>query len=198
MPNSPNFLRRLHFILAGFLLLALCQFLLGQGASATVVVPLDLSELTKRAEHIVIGSCDKTVSSWDQERKRIFTDITLDIETCLKGSNCPRRLTIRQWGGRVDDIIMKVEGNPRFNSGERVLVFLEMFSAPYYRVIGLSQGKFHLMSREEVWYARRETNGLKFLEFDGRNYHVGRQDRPEEEVELNYLLEAIKSYLPER
>jgi hypothetical protein len=130
-----------------FLKLISC-FLLGFGiflpavVNATAVRKLSDEDLANQAETIITGKCISIKSEWNDERTKIFTYITIAPQNLLKGDRMPRSITIKQPGGEVGDIGMRVDGVSVFEEGEDVLLFLERDQRDSYRTLGLSQGKF--------------------------------------------------------
>jgi hypothetical protein len=104
---------------------------------------------------------------------------------------------VRQLGGRVGDITMTILGTPKFQLDEKVLVFLQVSSPPYYRVIGLSQGKFNIIidSENKKSYAKRDLSDLKLLIRGEKDSYIEKQKVQEERLPLDDLLKEIKFHL---
>ena len=110
-------------------------------ARASLMVPLDLTELVRRSDHIAVADVVSVEAAWDARHERILSTIKLDVVEAWKGSAAPAtRITIVQPGGTVGDITMVVFGMSQFQPGERSLLFLRgtMSSAA---VVGMTQGK---------------------------------------------------------
>jgi hypothetical protein len=90
-----------------------------------------------------------TRADWNQERTRIYTYVTLDVERYLKGGNGSRTETIRLLGGRVGPYLAMVPGTPQFRLGEEVLLFTAGAGARIPTVLGLSLGKFTVVRDAE-------------------------------------------------
>jgi len=132
--------------------LLLCSLI--STANATIVRTLSEEDLVNHAETILRGTVTSVRSEWNEERTKIFTYITITPGNFLKKDGTPKEIVIKQPGGEVDDIGMLVEGTSFFEEGEEALLFLEKGSGGYYKVLGLSQGKFSLgtdpISRREI------------------------------------------------
>jgi hypothetical protein len=111
-------------------------------ASATTVLRADVPALTRHSDAIVRGRVVTLQSHWTGDKRRIVTDVTVQVEETLKGEPA-QTVTIRQPGGIVGDVGQKVSGLAAFHPGEEVVVFLER-RGPVHVVTGLAQGKFHL------------------------------------------------------
>jgi len=187
----------LRLLFSILLLLAFCQLDANREASATIVVSLSFEELIRQADLIVLGRCEDTLSAWDTERKKIFTYITIVPERCLKGSECPLRIYIRQLGGVVDNLAMTITGSPSFSPNERVVLFLRRSNTPYYQVLGMSQGKFSVIQRAPVEkpYVKRDLKHLTFLKKRNGEFHLKDQNGPEQEIDLETFIKEIESLI---
>jgi hypothetical protein len=129
------------------LLLALGAAALGAGlapaaARASMILAMDLGELTQRAERIVVGEVTAVRSAWDDQHKRILTTVELKVAEAWKGQMPgDGKITIVQPGGVADGIEMRVHGMPSFTAGERAVLFLRGAVAQPQSVVGMGQGK---------------------------------------------------------
>lgn len=111
-------------------------------ARASMVLAMDLGELTQRAERIVVGEVTAVHSAWDEKHKRILTTVELKVAEAWKGQMPGSgRITIVQPGGVADGIEMRVHGMPSFTAGERAVLFLRGPLAQPQSVVGMGQGK---------------------------------------------------------
>jgi hypothetical protein len=119
-------------------------------AAASMVEVLDLTEMTNRADRIVVAQVVSTKSAWDEQHRSIHTTIELKVDEVWKGTSAEHPIIV-QPGGTVDDVEMRVHGMPQFTAGERALLFLAGQDAP--RVVGMSQGKRSLRWTGKQWMA---------------------------------------------
>jgi hypothetical protein len=134
---SLRFARR--FLLAG---LALGGLVAGRPAAASQVLAMDLPELTARAERIVVAEVMSVQSRWDSSHKRILSTVELHVSEVWKGQVAgDGRITVVQPGGAADGIEMIVHGLPRFQSGERAVLFLRGADGKPASLVGMGQGK---------------------------------------------------------
>jgi hypothetical protein len=129
-------------------LLAAIVILVGRRASATVIVPADLGELSRDAYAIAVGRVVATEAQWTPGRRSIETIVTLAADDYLKGG-LGATVEFRVPGGvlgRYRNIIM---GAPRFTVGQRVVVFLGARGPSMPFVVGLSQGVFRIVERTD-------------------------------------------------
>ena len=111
-------------------------------ARASMVLAMDLGELTQKAERIVVGEVTSVRSAWDAKHERILTTVELRVAEAWKGQMPgDGRITIVQPGGVAEGIEMRVHGMPVFNPGERAVVFLRGGVSQPQSVVGMGQGK---------------------------------------------------------
>jgi hypothetical protein len=116
--------------------------------NATVLVPTDLTELTKDATAIVHGRVVDVRAEWLEGRRAIETYVTVAAATYLKG-DLGASVTLRVPGGRMGAYRSFIVGAPAFNVGDEVVLFLgsQGPSVPY--VLGLSQGAYRVRTDRE-------------------------------------------------
>ncbi len=123
-------------------------------AWATVIVPVSDEALAEQAVAIVVGRVMGIESQWDDQKRHIFTHVTLRIEECLKGSLPIGEFTIKQPGGSIGELHSRLHGTAEFALGERALLFLRRNPDGSLRVAQLYQGKYTVerdaQSGEEV------------------------------------------------
>lgn len=138
--NSP---RRLH--LSRFIALFLGLIVAGFWASAqaSTVLRLDLESLVANSDQIVEAEVLKVEPR--VENGKVYTYTTMRVEDGLKGAEDGETVTIKQIGGRTEELATRVAGVPQFKLGERVVVFLERPDMDKFSVVtGMSQGKFQV------------------------------------------------------
>lgn len=117
---------------------------------ASRVRPVNLEEMTARAERIVSGECVGVEVVRDPELDLDVAHVTLRVERSLKGGP-PGTLTVRMLAGVADSGRGSgVAGMPRFARGERVILFLYGESGSgLTSPVGLGQGKFTVLADKE-------------------------------------------------
>lgn len=111
-------------------------------AHAGTVRALNLAQMTDRADMIFTGRVTGKRADWNADRTRIFTYVTFDVDTYIKGGAGARSVTIRLLGGQVGRYLAHLPGTPQFVIGEEVLLFCAGAGARMPSVLGLSLGKF--------------------------------------------------------
>ena len=119
-------------------------------ASATVVIPAALGELSREALMIARGRVVALDARWTDDRRRVETVVTLEAESYLKGAFGPV-LQFRIPGGRLGRYRSVLVGAPEFVIGQRVVVFLGARGPAVPFVLGLGQGVFRVVPGAGGW-----------------------------------------------
>ena len=130
----------------------------GNPSRASLLRAMDVIELARTADRIVIGKVVGVNAAWDLQHRRILSTIDVDIEESWKGAaEGSARITIVQPGGRVGELEMTVQGMPSFVAGERSLLFLQ--GRRHFQVAGMGQGKRALAWHEasQEWLVESPT-----------------------------------------
>jgi hypothetical protein len=110
---------------------------------ASTVLKLDLESLVANSDQIVEGKVTQVNSK--VENGKVFTYTEVQVEEGMKGAQTGETVTIKQLGGRTEELATWVPGVPHFQSGERIIVFLEKSTPKELPVVtGMSQGKFQV------------------------------------------------------
>jgi len=119
-------------------------------ASATVVIPATLGELSREALTIARGRVVAIDARWTDDHRRVETVVTLEAETYLKGAFGPV-VQFRVPGGRLGRYRSILVGAPEFLLGQRVVVFLAARGPAVPFVLGLGQGVFRIVPGAGGW-----------------------------------------------
>jgi len=118
-------------------------------SEASTVRAMNLEQMTDRADMIFTGRVVGKRAEWNAERTRIYTYVTFEVETYLKGGSNARVATVRLLGGQVGRYLAHLPGTPQFGIGEDVLLFCAGDQARLPSVLGLSLGKFTITSNAD-------------------------------------------------
>lgn len=111
-------------------------------AQGSLVLAMNLEEMTAAADRIVVGEVLAVTSRWSSRRERILSNIEVQVSESWKGAMPgDGRLTIVQPGGSADGIEMIVHGMPLFTPGERAVLFLREVRPGALALVGLGQGR---------------------------------------------------------
>jgi hypothetical protein len=151
--------------LLGPLLAAL--FVVGLPASpadGSIVQGLDLQELVAHADRIVLGRVLFS-ESFVRGDGQLGTWHRIEVERELRGqAPDEREVIVETIGGRMGDLAMRVEGEPSFSVGERVLVFMRddgLYAA--FRPVGMGQGVMRVRMEQGVETVRQNRDGLLLM-----------------------------------
>ena len=100
---------------------------------------MDLGNIARRADVIVLGRCLATDSHWDGDGRVIVTDVTFTVERSFKG-DVARQIDVRTLGGRVGEIGMGASQGSFFAPGARMVALLRRSRFGPYFVIAAPQG----------------------------------------------------------
>jgi hypothetical protein len=130
---------------AHFTCLILGAVALLQSAKATTVIPPSFDQLVTQAEIIFQGNVTDVSSQWVGEggQRHIVSYITFKVEEALKG-DAGQSYTIRMFGGTVGDQSMGISDAPKFNVGDRDILFVENNGSQVVPLVGIMHGRFHL------------------------------------------------------
>lgn len=145
-------------------------FLLASPAEGSIVQGLELEELVEHADRIVLGRVLFS-ESFARPDGQLGTWHRIEIERELGGAAPGEtEVILETLGGRIGDVAMRVEGEPSFAVGERVIVFARG-GGPYaaFRPVGMGQGVLRVrrdggqdvvtQNREGLMLMRRNAEG---------------------------------------
>ncbi len=115
--------------------------LLGSSAGATTYTALSLEDVAQKADIALYGTVTST--RVEEREGEPWTVVTFTPERTLKGE-VGESLELSFYGGTPESgPALLIDGMPRFEEGETVLLFA--YDAPYYSpVVGFSQGLWRL------------------------------------------------------
>jgi hypothetical protein len=119
-------------------------------AHASVVQALSIEQLTSKADEILIAVPTEQHARRHVDGKLIVTDVSLHVESVLKGrSKVGKTARATVLGGTLDGVALQVPGEASFAIGRRVLVFLQRAPRSQdLRVVGMAQGVLALRDQD--------------------------------------------------
>jgi len=119
--------------------------------SASTVIPPTFDQLVQQAEVIFQGTVTNVRSVWEGEgaQRHIDTYVTFQVQDNVKG-NAGASYTIRMLGGTVGDETMEVTDTPKFNVGDRNILFVEHNYDQFVPLVGISHGRFQVQRDEQT------------------------------------------------
>jgi hypothetical protein len=131
--------------LRAFLLLFALSVLPSRTAFATSVIAPSFAELVAEADSIVRARVIAVRAAWvDNPQGRVIkTFVTFETLRQLKGPTAPG-FTLSFLGGELDGQAMRVAGMPRFEVGQRELLFVTAGSVQLCPLVGLMHGRYRV------------------------------------------------------
>lgn len=114
----------------------------GQITSQSQTFRTELKALSKGADVILTGKVVKQQSEWTQNKSRIITKTTVQVDEYLKGNLSTGSVVISHPGGEIDGVGELYSHMPEFKDNEEVLVFLKKDkNGTDYKVFSGEEGK---------------------------------------------------------
>jgi hypothetical protein len=185
--------------LAGLIGALLMNLLMAGPADASIVQGLELEELVAHADRIVLGRVLFS-ESFQLPNGQLGTWHRISVERELRG-HAPdqQEVMVETLGGQVGDIAMRVEGEPSFTVGERVLVFIRG-GGPYtaFRPVGMGQGVMRVRTEQGIETVRQNREGLMLMRRSAKGrLEQSRGALPEKE-RLDALLSKLRDIVEQR
>ena len=112
---------------------------------ATTVIPPTFNELVDEADAIFQGSVTSVKSEWVGEgsQRHIMTYVTFKVDQTIKG-DVGASYTLRMLGGTVDGETMAVSDAPKFEVGNKDILFVQNNGTQFIPLVGIMHGRFHV------------------------------------------------------
>lgn len=133
-------------------------------AQGSIVQALDLDELVAQSDQILLGRVVFS-ESFQRRNGNLGTWHRIQIERDLRG-NAPEEpeVIVETLGGRMGDLAMRVEGEPSFSIGERVIVFARGGGGyAAFRPVGMGQGVMRIRTEQGVDMVRQTREGMMLM-----------------------------------
>lgn len=104
-----------------------------------------MKELSENSDIILEGKVIQKKSNWNENKTRIYTNVTLQVDDYLKGNQGNKTIVVTTPGGEVGEIGELYSHVANFNNNEDVLVFVkEDKKNKNYKVLNGEEGKMTL------------------------------------------------------
>jgi hypothetical protein len=126
----------------------------------------DIENLSKGADVVLTGKVVQQSSFWNEDRSRIYTNATIQVEEYLKGNTNEGSIVVTYLGGEVGDVGELYSHMPKFEDDEEILIFLKRDQrTSSYKVFNGEQGKLSIVydktTGEKVTTSNVQINSLK-------------------------------------
>ncbi len=138
--------------------------LLTSPADGSIVQALDLDELVHQSDRILLGTVVFS-ESFQRQNGSLGTWHRVRVEQDLRG-NAPgeSEVIVETLGGQLGDLAMRVEGEPSFAIGERVVVFARGRDQHVaVRPVGMGQGVMRVLTEDGVETVRQSRAGMLLM-----------------------------------
>lgn len=146
----------------GAVILSVCG--LSASAQASIVQALDLEDLVDESDGILLGRVVLS-ESFVYPNGMLGTSHRIQVERDLQGGmSGEREVLVETLGGRIGRIGMRVEGEPSFVMGERVILFVrkgEGYAA--FRPVGMGQGVIRVRTVDGVETVSQAREGMLLM-----------------------------------
>jgi hypothetical protein len=116
----------------------------GSVAEASVLTKLTLSDMTGRAEQVMVGRVERVDSKFAPGYDGLIITRSADpLSAQHSGAKEGTLITVRHLGGAVGELGQKVFGEASYQVGEEVVLLAELREGSLYSV-GMAQGKLHI------------------------------------------------------
>ncbi len=123
-------------------------FSIASTSKATTAVLLSDTDLIASSRFIITGEVRSVVSAWDDAHRIAWTYVEVECDRVLKGNLINSRIVLKQLGGDFADSGFQVFGAPKFQSGQRVLLYLNTATDGSLHVAHSFMGKFSIEADE--------------------------------------------------
>jgi len=150
-------------------------FLLLSGLNTTSLsqtIQTNLKSLSAGADVILTGKVAKQSSSWNKDKTRILTEVSVEVEEYLKGNSSNKTIVVTTLGGEVGEVGELYTHMPRFSKDEDVLLFVKKDKKDLaYKVFNGEDGKMTLYTDEKTGEKMTSSNKkVSSLKREIKNY----------------------------
>ena len=181
-----------HWFVMALSVATLGSAVLGLKLEATTVVRLSLEQMVRGSQRIIIGRCISQQTYWNKTRTLILTSTRFAVTEDLKGES-HGAATVVMVGGTKDGITQEISGTPKFEDNEEVLLFLTAGKSGRWRPLGLSQGKFRIVT--DHLGIRRALHASSGLHFSRASAGSSSKAPMPARIEIDRLLSQIRQLI---
>ena len=138
--------------------------LVASPAQGSIVQGLDLQELVAYADRIIVGRVLFS-ESFQRPDGQLGTWHRIAVEREIRrGAPDEQEVIVETLGGQMGVVAIRVEGEPSFEVGERVIVFMRD-GGPYtaFRPVGMGQGVMRIRREQGVDTVTQNRDGLMLM-----------------------------------
>jgi hypothetical protein len=135
---------------------------------ASTFLKMDQKALIRDSAAVIQGQVIRVNSFWDPSGRIVMTEALVRVEEKILGDT-PSVVVVRTFGGTVGNFTVEAHGFPKFQTNEKVLLYLEPEEDGASRVAGYQQGQFRVTrDKAGVEIAVPAVEGANIVTPDGR------------------------------
>ncbi len=173
-----------------YLLIFVLLSLFSARLHALVVEYISLDRMTKESQVIVYGKVISAYSIW--EDRSIYTYTTIEIKELIKGEYKSNKIVVKQMGGTVGYITQFVDGTPKLEIGNEVVLFLRDWKGAYW-IHSIVLGHFRVYEENGKKLAVNNLNNVGLIDPVTKKM-IDDPTKKGNEFELQTFLNTVKSY----
>ncbi|MEE8409229.1 MAG: hypothetical protein V3T05_06470 [Myxococcota bacterium] len=175
-------------------LAGLTALIVSSTAGATMVLPIELEQMTVESEVIMHARVLGQEVRWSKDHARILTLTTIEVLAPIKNAVKGDRITIYQVAGTLDGVTFRIPGALQFEPG-REMVFFAMQFRDMLVSYGMGLGKYAVRTIGGKRWAMPEHGDVVFVKRDPRG-HLVNAPRPDTTgQELSAFLDRLRAIL---
>jgi hypothetical protein len=124
-------------------------------------------ELAQRADVVVVGKVIEVRSEWNEDRSRIYSNVTVQVDEHIKGAESQQSVVIATLGGEIGGVGEVYSHTARFKADEQVIVFAAADQRGQLRVVGGDEGKL-TVTKDKVTGLQMVADGEPLRAFTSR------------------------------
>jgi hypothetical protein len=174
-------------------------FFVASPAQGSILQGLELEELVSNADRIVLGRVLFS-ESFERPDGQLGTWHRIQVEREIRGDAPDEtEVIVETLGGSIGDLAMRVEGEPSFTVGERVLVFIRD-GGPYtaFRPVGMGQGVMRVRLERGVETVTQTREGMMLMRRNARGQLERSLGALPEKERLDVLLSRLRDLVEQR
>jgi len=152
------------------------------------VFHIPIENLLKDSYELIEGEVINVAPKWDEQHQFIYSFVDIKINMAHKGKVKAEIITLREFGGEIDNFATSAPLSPVYNIGDFVFVCIEVDNRTgLFSTKGFWQGKFEL---------RAEKSGKRILfrnNADKEIIHINKEKTVESEITYENLLSIMKN-----
>jgi len=169
-------------------------FIVFYSLNAAIYKKTTLSHMINTSTTIIKGEVIGVYTYWKtDEKKNIFRDVTIEIESTIKGES-KKSITVSLMGGEIEDLKQEIDDVPELKLGDKGVFFIVNHKGKNW-IHSLSLGYYQIIEQsytgDEILYNKYENSVVK----DDINASLNNKNLSSGKYKLNEFIEAVAAYV---